>query len=309
MFPSRLGLGSGAQGLGGSNSGVGAIPTDKVLQQQLKEITNIFRRVYRIYAHAWFQHREMFWRVEGKTGLYGFFKIVCDEYGLIQPENYTIPPEAEGQEPESDVSGTREGVQAPTLLKRDATAPEGERETPEPMGNSVLAAGDTTKRHRHTLSDRSSSVTTVIQEEAEEDEPTDRAEPSLERQTTRLRDFAESLPKPGQHGVKVEDEPIVKEEEVGVEDVAADDELTPVLGIERSETIKPPKEESVVEVDSSDSVVEEADSKAERENDHESKASTVEAEDKEEQDKKVEAMDPEDAGAAEAEEAGKTVAD
>ena len=165
LFPSRLGLGSAAGGSGG----------ERVLQSQMKELTNIFRRVYRIYAHAWFQHRDAFWRVEGKSGLYVFFKTVCDEYGLIQPENYTIPPEAEGLEA---VQGEEEGEeevekQVPKFLRRQDGSPERRQQQQQQGGNEVLAAGDTTKRHRHALSGSGGSVTGVIQEEAEEEEEQD----------------------------------------------------------------------------------------------------------------------------------------
>lgn len=154
MFPSRLNLGTA--GMGGGH--------DKTMQAQLKEITNIFRRVYRIFAHAWFQHRDMFWRVEGKTGLYIFYKTVCDEYNLIQPENYTIPPEAEGQEPDASRS-ENEKPQVPSILSR----PPEDITLPDPA-NTTIAHGNTTKRHTHSR-DPSSSVATVIQEEAEpEDE-------------------------------------------------------------------------------------------------------------------------------------------
>nr|POE87953.1 hypothetical protein CFP56_11182 [Quercus suber] len=143
----------------------------------MKEITNIFRRVYRIYAHAWFQHRDVFWRVESRSGLYIFFKTVCDEYGMIQPENYTIPAEAEGVEPEM-TRAEQELPVPPSVMKRDADGASGLLPNdvsalpppPPPAGNTVMASGDTTKRHRHTMSDRVSSVNTVIQEEAEEDQ-------------------------------------------------------------------------------------------------------------------------------------------
>jgi hypothetical protein len=122
-------------------------------------MTEVFRRVYRIFAHAWFSHRDVFWRVESKTGLYLLFKTVCDEYRLIPEDNYTIPPEAEGIE--TTPVATRA---APTILQRDLP-------DLEPAGNSTLASGNTTKRHRHTMShDRSVSVSTVIHEEVEEDE-------------------------------------------------------------------------------------------------------------------------------------------
>lgn len=239
MFPSRLGLGSG-------NAGAGS---DKFLQQQMKEITNIFRRVYRIYAHAWFQHREMFWRVESKTGLYVFFKTVCDEYGMIQPENYTIPPEAEGLEPEESGRETQQEQSFPgvSLLKRDSVERSSSEEPislPEATGNAVIGPGDTSKRHRHTMS---GSISTVIQEEAEDEEGSPEQSPvitlperpALEKQQTVLRDPVEQkLPTAEKD---VEDEEKVKEEPAGEED----DE--PIMGISRSDTAKPPKDESTSE--------------------------------------------------------------
>ncbi len=62
----------------------------------IKNLVNVFRRLHRIFAHAWFQHRGVFWSVEGQTGLYVFFKTVCDMYDLLPAENYKLPPEAEG---------------------------------------------------------------------------------------------------------------------------------------------------------------------------------------------------------------------
>lgn len=64
----------------------------------LKNLVNVFRRLHRIFAHAWFQHRGVFWSVEGQTDLYVFFKTVCDLYDLLPAENYKLPPEAEGLE-------------------------------------------------------------------------------------------------------------------------------------------------------------------------------------------------------------------
>ncbi|QIX00895.1 hypothetical protein AMS68_006412 [Peltaster fructicola] len=173
MFPSRLGLGS---------TTTGAANSDKVLQQQMKELTNIFRRVYRIYAHAWFQHREMFWRIESKTGLYLLFKTVCDNYGLIQPENYTIPAEAEGSEPDDPNEELdklpEQSLAVPSVLKRH----EGE--------DNALGKLDTTKKHpRHNYSN-STSVTNVIQEEAEEEE--EASKPALDRQTTAIKPSEEA---------------------------------------------------------------------------------------------------------------------
>lgn len=130
-------------------------------------MTEVFRRVYRIFAHAWFSHRDVFWRVESKTGLYLLFKTVCDEYRLIPEDNYTIPPEAEGIE--NTPTAPRS---APTILQRDG--PDG-----EPAGNATLATGNTTKRHRHTMSDRAASISTVIHEEVEEEDDGEQSTGSL----------------------------------------------------------------------------------------------------------------------------------
>jgi hypothetical protein len=67
-----------------------------LLQTSVKHLASIFRRLYRIFAHAWFLHREVFWEVEGEYGLYLFFKTVSDRYQLIPEDNLLLPPEAEG---------------------------------------------------------------------------------------------------------------------------------------------------------------------------------------------------------------------
>jgi hypothetical protein len=153
-FPSRLALG-----------------TDQSTQHsQARQLTNIFRRVYRIFAHAWFQHRDMFWNVEARTGLYIFFKTVCDYYGLIPEDNYTIPAEAEGIEPLTD---SRAPI-PPLILKREPSEP-----GPEDSDNSSIIGGitdhslstaGTTKRHRHSPSVGPTAVSTVVEEAEEEDD-------------------------------------------------------------------------------------------------------------------------------------------
>ncbi|KAI8931187.1 hypothetical protein NX059_011537 [Plenodomus lindquistii] len=152
-FPSRLALG-----------------TDQSTQHsQMRQLTNIFRRVYRIFAHAWFQHRDMFWKVEGRTGLYVFFKTVCDVYGLIPEDNYTIPAEAEGIEPPTE---TRSSA-PPLILKREPSEPS--PYIPD-TGTTIGGLSDhslssaTTKRHRHSPSMGATVVHTVVEENEEEDE-------------------------------------------------------------------------------------------------------------------------------------------
>lgn len=208
--------------------------------------------------------------MEGKTGLYVFFKTVCDEYGMIQAENYTIPPEAEGVEPPPSASKADQSQQGitPTLLRRPESA---EEHQPEPAGNQTLATGDTTKRHRHTLSDRGSSISTTITEEAEEEEE---APPrlSLERAPTALK--AEDAPeaeeaKPGESESAAKAEPSMSEQRAGAPG-----------SLQRSDTVKPPKagqdkededeaddpaEVTVIEVPESDEVEGKEEAKPEKE--------------------------------------------
>lgn len=156
-FPSRLTLG----GEGGS------------AYQSMRQLTNIFRRVYRIYAHAWFQHREAFWMLEQEEGLYKFFRTVCDAYTLIPEDNYTIPPEAEGDK--EDVVETpisNRGVDI-HILQNDVVSNEQHQPQPPPQPEpapapSLPATAPTQRRHRHTPS--TGTQVTMIAEGTEEEE-------------------------------------------------------------------------------------------------------------------------------------------
>lgn len=172
-FPSRLALG-----------------TDQSTQHsQARQLTTIFRRVYRIFAHAWFQHRDMFWNVEARTGLYIFFKTVCDYYGLIPDDSYTIPAEAEGIEHSQE---SRSSV-LPRILKREPSGP-GAEDTEntsiiDGVTDSTLSTAGTTKRHRHSPSVSALAVSTVVEEnEEEEDQPTELTRPITQISDTTQED-------------------------------------------------------------------------------------------------------------------------
>lgn len=150
-FPSRLTLGNDATG--GSQAGV-------------RQLTNIMRRVYRIFAHAWFQHRLVFWQVESSEGLYMLFKTVCDVYQLIPEENYTIPPEAEGLAAKEEEK--REG----NAILREQGNEENAR-SDEVDAPTTISTGATTRRHKATPS--FSSSVAAIAEGDEEDTPSDSA--------------------------------------------------------------------------------------------------------------------------------------
>jgi Mob1/phocein family len=153
-FPSRMF--TGQEGGGGSH------------HTQMRQLTNIYRRVYRVFAHAWFQHREVFWKVEKQTGLYVFFKTVCDVYGLNPGDNCTVPPEAEGITPaaESDNGEATTGDDSKTdPLVLDSAGSEIVR-APSPPS---LGPTNTTKRHRSNQSVDSGIILTVLEENEEDD--------------------------------------------------------------------------------------------------------------------------------------------
>ena len=162
-FPSRLTLGPNEAGGGGG------------AQQGVRQLTNIMRRVYRIFAHAWFQHRGVFWDVEGREGLYVLFKTVCDVYGLMPDDTYTIPREAEGvqeggdeqrapraRSPEKKLRGTESRGDDDTVNVAAATGP-----------------GATQRRHKATPS-VGSAVTTI--QESDEDDKGEGSSPVKEKQ-------------------------------------------------------------------------------------------------------------------------------
>ncbi|KAK7750368.1 hypothetical protein SLS62_007667 [Diatrype stigma] len=131
-----------------------------------KNLVNVFRRLHRIFAHAWFQHRGVFWTVEGQTGLYVFFKTVCDMYDLLPAENYKLPPEAEGLESSpSEKDDKRPVVTAiakpPTAQQSDAGDHEDDRH-----GTHARRSSNTARHSSRPSTGR--AVTTVIEEREDE---------------------------------------------------------------------------------------------------------------------------------------------
>ncbi|KAL8662391.1 MAG: hypothetical protein Q9168_008266 [Polycauliona sp. 1 TL-2023] len=146
-FPSRLTLGT--QATGGSQGG-------------LRVLTNIMRRCYRIFAHAWYQHRQVFWNIETSQGLYIFFKTVCDVYNLLPHDSYTIPPDAEGISSSEEESNE---FDRSSNRNPDNDLSKGE----ETEATTTISTGATTRRHKHTPS-TGSAVTTIAEGLEDDDE-------------------------------------------------------------------------------------------------------------------------------------------
>ena len=128
----------------------------------------------------------MFRRVEHETGLYVFYKTVCDVYNLIPADNYTIPPEAEGEEAGAAAAASfRDGAggdeeaeiasafaaPAPNILRRPAE--QAHIVDASAASNTVVAAGGA-RRHRRDLSKTAlNPVETLVEEPEEEDDVDD----------------------------------------------------------------------------------------------------------------------------------------
>ncbi|KAJ6789310.1 hypothetical protein PWT90_01050 [Aphanocladium album] len=136
----------------------------------LKNLVNVFRRLHRIFAHAWFQHRSVFWSVEGQSGLYVFFKTVCDLYDLLPAENYKLPPEAEGLEalePETEPAGNK-SPPVPTILKANSPPQQNVSGGSSPEDSLQPHGRTTTRRHIRSSPSTGSAVTTVMETDEEE---------------------------------------------------------------------------------------------------------------------------------------------
>lgn len=142
----------------------------------LKNLVNVFRRLHRIFAHAWFQHRGVFWSLESQSGLYVFFKTVCDVYDLLPAENYKLPPEAEGLDSSSGAGDVedkstdrRHQPQHSQLGPISIAKPPSQRDGED--GDYSAMSRTNTRRHIKSSPSVGSAVTTVP--EADEDESTD----------------------------------------------------------------------------------------------------------------------------------------
>lgn len=154
-----------------------ALGTEQPSHAQMRMLTNIFRRAYRIFAHAWFQHREVFWKVENQTGLYILFKAVCEQYNLIPEDGYTVPPEAEGKAPrEISDHPTIPIILSPGSVEQQSVSPGPSTKDvstttreKQDLESSSLSAVNTTKRHRSTPSADLGAILDVLDEKEEED--------------------------------------------------------------------------------------------------------------------------------------------
>ncbi|KAJ3341713.1 hypothetical protein HDU93_004347 [Gonapodya sp. JEL0774] len=64
-------------------------------EPSIKQFQNIARRLYRVFAHAWFSHREIFLECESEHHLYArFLRFSTSQYKLVPEQLSIIPADA-----------------------------------------------------------------------------------------------------------------------------------------------------------------------------------------------------------------------
>ena len=231
LFPSRFAVLNDAHS---KNAGV-------------KNLVNVFRRLHRIFAHAWFQHRSVFWSVESQTGLYVFFKTVCDLYDLLPAENYKLPPEAEGLEglpAEPEAEKPPPAILKPSSQQRPAGA---EDDSLHPGGRT------NTRRHIRSSPSTGSAVTTVI--EADEED--------TENVSNRMQSLHISSSGPLEQEPESAEVPVIVEH--SVMDGASKPEQPPSDAVEPAESEPEEADQTIVEPETTTKSEEQQDEAAEEE--------------------------------------------
>ncbi|KAJ6608264.1 Mob1/phocein, partial [Mycena sp. CBHHK59/15] len=82
-----------------------------------RHFTSLARRLGRIFAHAYFHHREAFEQAEAESSLYARFLALTEKFDLVPADFLVIPPRALAQPGERRGSlGPHTDVAPPTLL-------------------------------------------------------------------------------------------------------------------------------------------------------------------------------------------------
>lgn len=149
-----------------------------------RHFSSLARRLGRIFAHAFFHHREIFEQAEAESSLYGRFLALTSRFDLVPPEFLVIPPHLN---PEDTVP---EDVEPPRLL---AAAVEPHAPLSEP---DFPAAADPSPRKNRSRTDTMvfSEAYNMAEELARQEVPdlsAEEAEGGLKEDDTRLEPHPE----------------------------------------------------------------------------------------------------------------------
>ncbi|KAI9304644.1 Mob1/phocein [Cunninghamella echinulata] len=80
-------------------------------EPSLKHFQSIARRLYRIFAHAYFHHREIYEFYENETSLYSRFLLLSRTYNLVPPELISIPDNEDDDDNDQDENNEKKDIE------------------------------------------------------------------------------------------------------------------------------------------------------------------------------------------------------
>lgn len=118
-------------------------------QESLKHFPSLFRRLSRIFSHAYYHHREAFSLAESETSLYARFVALCDRYSLVGRDLLVIPHEAINA---SDLHDDEEEEEDEDEDSDEDEEDEDEGEGESERGDEVRGRGEGSGREKRTRS-------------------------------------------------------------------------------------------------------------------------------------------------------------
>lgn len=95
-------------------------------QSSYRHFSSLARRLGRIFAHAYYHHREIFEQAEAESSLYERFLALTSKFDLVPPEFLVIPDRMTREDPANDVEPPRLLAAAVDPQPRDAGGASGE---------------------------------------------------------------------------------------------------------------------------------------------------------------------------------------
>ncbi|KAI5117827.1 hypothetical protein M0805_003305 [Coniferiporia weirii] len=123
----------------------------------IRHFSSLARRLGRIFAHAFFHHREAFEAAEAENALYARFLALTSRFSLVPAEFLVIPPrmiplDVNGASSDSATDSVR-GVQAPRLLGASLQPAGALSESPERGGPALEKPHESPRRAGRTRTD------------------------------------------------------------------------------------------------------------------------------------------------------------
>ena len=91
-------------------------PRIQIPESSQRHFASLARRLGRIFAHAYFHHREAFEQAEAESSLYARFLALTSKFDLVPAEFLVIPPRLTAMSDDERGPGRGDHVEPPRLL-------------------------------------------------------------------------------------------------------------------------------------------------------------------------------------------------